>query len=287
MPPPRVVDDMSVSGLPPVCRGAVRDDGPSDGFSGRKGEPMPDRYDSKISAAEETWRIFRIMAEFVEGFETMSRIAPAVSVFGSARTKPDEPYYAEAEQLGRELVKKGFAVITGGGPGIMEAANKGAMEANGESVGLNIYLPTEQVANKYQTISVDFRYFFCRKVMFVKYAMAFVCFPGGFGTMDEFFESMTLIQTQKTERFPVILFGSRFWSPLLDWMRTYQLEGHHYVDAEDFDLCEVTDDVAWAADRVAAHYNAYVEERRGEEVPWPQFTAEGTLAGRQPRRPAT
>lgn len=246
---------------------------------------MVHQHHANSSAAEETWRIFRIMAEFVEGFETMSRVSPAVSVFGSARSKPSDPHFAMAEQLGRELVARGFAVITGGGPGIMEAANKGAKEAGGESIGLNIYLPAEQMANPYQTVSIDFRYFFCRKVMFVKYAVAFVCFPGGFGTMDEFFESMTLIQTEKTERFPVILVGSSFWSPLVEWMRKYQLGDHPYISKEDLDLFQITDDVVWAAQRIADHYNAIIEARKGESVPGPFMTAEGTLTGRQPQRP--
>ena len=239
------------------------------------------------SAAEETWRVFRIMSEFVEGFDAMSRVSPAVSVFGSARTGTDDPNYAMAEQLAGELVRHGFAVITGGGPGIMEAANKGAKEAGGESIGLNIFLPVEQTANPYQTVSLDFRYFFCRKVMFVKYAIAFVIFPGGFGTMDEFFESMTLIQTEKTERFPVILVGSTFWSPLIDWMKKYQLGKHPYIGEEDLNLFEITDDVAWAAQRIAEHYNALIEAHEGEAVPGPYMTAEGTIAGQQPQRPAT
>ncbi|UCC31305.1 MAG: TIGR00730 family Rossman fold protein [Phycisphaerales bacterium] len=239
---------------------------------------------SHLTATEETWRVFRIMAEFVEGFETMSHVSPAVSVFGSARSGPHDPHYATAERLGRELVRHGFAVMTGGGPGIMEAANKGAKEAGGQSIGLNIYLPAEQLANEYQTVSLDFRYFFCRKVMFVKYAVAFVCFPGGFGTLDEFFEAMTLIQTEKTERFPIILLGSPFWSPLIDWMREYQLGQRPYIAEGDLDFCEVTDDAGWAADRIAEHYNRQIEARKGEAVPGPHMTAEGTLAGREPRR---
>jgi uncharacterized protein (TIGR00730 family) len=246
---------------------------------------MANRFAPTQNVVEETWRVFRIMAEFVDGFETMSRVSPAVSIFGSARATQDNPYYTEAEELARELVHRGFAVMTGGGPGIMEAANKGALEAKGESVGLNIYLPVEQVANKYQTVSIDFRYFFCRKVMFVKYAVAFVCFPGGFGTMDEFFESMTLIQTEKTERFPVILFGSPFWSPLVDWIKKYQLGGHPYIDEKDLDLFEITDDVSWTAKRIADHYDAFVEARKSKGVPGPDMTAEGTLTGRQPQRP--
>ncbi len=225
------------------------------------------------------------MAEFVEGFETMSHIPPAVSVFGSARARQDDPHYAMAEEMGRELVRHGFAVITGGGPGIMEAANKGAAQAGGVSIGLNIYLPQEQVSNPYQTVSLDFRYFFCRKVVFVKYAVAFVCFPGGFGTMDEFFESMTLIQTQKVEPFPVILMGSSFWSPLLDWIRKYQLGTHPYISASDLDLCEVTDDVSVAAKRIAEFHDAHVAARSATAEAPMRLTAEGTITGRQPQRP--
>ncbi len=245
---------------------------------------MADMSPAPRSPAEETWRVFRIMSEFVDGFETMSAIQPAVSVFGSSRTDPSDPYYGMAEQLAGELVRDGFAVITGGGPGIMEAANKGAAQAGGQSVGLNIFLPEEQVANPYQTVSLDFRYFFCRKVMFVKYAVAFVCFPGGFGTMDEFFESMTLIQTHKVDPFPVVLVGSEFWSPLVDWMRAAQLEQHGYISAGDLDLFEVTDDVAAAAAHIGQRYRA--SGGTGEtRDPVRRMTAEGTYTGREPQRP--
>ncbi len=239
--------------------------------------------------AEETWRIFRIMSEFVEGFEVLSSLPPAVSVFGSARTAPDAPHYALAQELGRRLVEKGFAVITGGGPGIMEAVSKGAHQAGGPSVGLNIYLPEEQEANAYQNISLDFRYFFCRKVMFVKYATAFVCFPGGFGTMDEFFESMTLIQTEKTQRFPVILVGSEFWGPLVDWMRTHQLDRDQYISPGDLDLFQITDDVQWAADHLAQCHDDHVKkvaaaaESQESPLPWTTVTAEGTTTGKSPQ----
>ncbi len=243
---------------------------------------MPNRSTPYRSPADETWRVFRIMSEFVEGFDTMSRVPPAVSVFGSARTTPDDPHYGQAEKLAGELVGHGFAVMTGGGPGIMEAANKGAAEAGGESIGLNIYLPEEQVANKYQTVSLDFRYFFCRKVIFVKYAVAFVCFPGGFGTMDEFFESMTLIQTEKTDRFPVILVGSSFWTPLVDWMRKYQLGRHPYISEEDLDLFVVTDDVEWTAQHIADEVDRRAAQADAEVVR--DMTAEGTYTGRQPQR---
>ncbi len=247
---------------------------------------MADRYASRHNAAEETWRIFRIMAEFVDGFETMSRVPPAVSVFGSSRATPGDPHLAMAEQLGRELVGQDLAVITGGGPGIMEAANKGAFEAGGVSVGLNIFLPQEQLANPYQNVSLDFRYFFCRKVMFVKYAVAFVCFPGGFGTLDEFFESMTLIQTKKVESFPVILIGTTFWSSLLEWIRTNQLGQYPYISPDDLNLCEVTDDVAGAARRIARAYREQVKAPAPAQTPDSTMTAEGTFTGRQPVRKA-
>ena len=248
---------------------------------------MTRRLASSRSAAEETWRVFRIMSEFVEGFETMSKVPPAVSVFGSARATPDDPYYRLAERLGAELVGQGFAVITGGGPGIMEAANKGAAQAGGESIGLNIYLPEEQLANPYQTISLDFRYFFCRKVMFVKYAIAFVCLPGGFGTMDEFFESMTLIQAHKAERFPVVLIGSGFWSPLVDWMTKHQMRDHDYISESDLSLFEITDDVTRAAKLIADFHQAQTQMPPGEPTAEASMTAEGTFTGRKPQRRVT
>jgi len=232
--------------------------------------------------SDETWRVFRIMAEFVESFETMSQVPAAVSIFGSARCSPKSAIYRQAEELAGRLVAKGFAVITGGGPGIMEAANKGAAKAGGVSVGLNICLPHEQLANQYQNVSLDFRYFFCRKVMFVKYAIAFVCFPGGFGTVDEFFEAMTLIQTEKCERFPVILIGTQYWSPLLAWMRDH-LAKNEYIGQSDVDLCHVTDDLEWAAQRIAEFYEAYSKPTATPE-PEAQVTAEGTRAGTHPRR---
>ena len=197
---------------------------------------------------KDTWRVFRIMGEFVEGFEVMSRIGPCVSVFGSARTQPGTPYYELGVAVGRALVERGYGVITGGGPGIMEAANKGAQEAGGVSAGLNIALPHEQGGNPYvdPDKSIDFDFFFARKTMFVKYAMGFVVLPGGFGTLDELFESLTLIQTQKTTQFPVILMGSTFWSGLLDWIRGALIEAGN-ISAEDPDLLWVTDDPHEAA----------------------------------------
>jgi len=241
-------------------------------------------------AAEETWRIFRIIAEFVEGFDIMSQVGPAVSVFGSARTQPADPYYQQAVELSRRLVQSGFAVITGGGPGIMEAANRGAAEAGGKSVGLNISLPQEQAPNPYQNVSVDFHYFFARKVMFVKYAVAFVCFPGGFGTMDEFFESMTLIQTGKAPPMKVVLIGARFWNPLRDWLRDVMLAQHAAISPPDLELFDVTDDVQHAVALVKAHFErqrepgASLAPARPQDAASPQrLTAEGTVFGRPPR----
>ena len=241
----------------------------------------------RLNPLEETWRVFRIMSEFVEGFELMSRCEAAVPVFGSARSQPQDRYYQMAETLSRKLAQHGFAVITGGGPGIMEAANKGAFEAGGTSVGLNIYLPQEQLANPYQNLSMDFRYFFCRKVMFVKYAVAFVCFPGGFGTMDEFFESMTLIQTEKTARFPVILMGSDFWTPIVQWMREFQLNRNGFISPGDLDLFTITDDIDQAVQIIDENYRAEVDRLLSEAESVRQaasrlLTAEGTHAGQQP-----
>ena len=199
-----------------------------------RAEPTP------TDTTTDAWRVFRIMGEFVEGFDTLARLGPAVSVFGSARVLPDSPQYHAAEATAALLARAGFAVITGGGPGIMEAANKGASEAGGESVGCNIELPFEQGMNAYVQVAINFRYFFVRKTMFVKYAEAFVIFPGGFGTMDELFESLTLIQTGKVRDFPVILFGSEYWSGLLGWLKQTMLaEGK--VHQEDLDLLIVTD----------------------------------------------
>lgn len=194
------------------------------------------------SPVQDLWRLFRIMAEFTEGFEELASVGPAVSVFGSARTKPGDKYYKLAEQTAAELAKEGFAVITGGGGGIMEAANKGAAEAGGESIGLNIELPMEQMPNEFQNISLNFRYFFCRKVMFLKYAHGFIVFPGGYGTMDEFFESLVLIQTLKQASFPVILMGSEFWNGLVGWLNEKLLDDHGYISPEDKFVYTVEDD---------------------------------------------
>ena len=193
--------------------------------------------------AQETWRVFRIMAEFVEGFDELSKLGPAVSIFGSARLDPDDHYYQLAQRTAAALVKDGYAIITGGGPGIMEAANKGAFEAGGKSVGLNIDIPAEQTANPYQTLSLNFRYFFARKMMFTKYARAFVILPGGFGTLDEFFEALTLIQTLRMFRFPVILMGTEFWQGLIDWIKN-TMRPSGTIDDDDIKLFTVTDDPA-------------------------------------------
>ena len=195
---------------------------------------------------QETWRLFRIMSEFVDGFEAMADVGPAVSVFGSARTPSDNLYYKKAIECGRLLSHEGFAVITGGGPGIMEAANRGALEAGGKAVGLNIVLPHEQKPNPYQNLSLAFRYFFVRKVMFVKYATGFVIFPGGYGTMDELFEALTLIQTLKVPPFPVVCIGHDFFDGLVGWMKTVMFEKFKAVDGGDLDLLHITDDVSEA-----------------------------------------
>ncbi len=191
----------------------------------------------------EAWRVLKIMSEFVEGFETLDSLPHAVSIFGSARTPPHEPSYKAAVEVGAKLAQRNYAVITGGGPGIMEAGNKGACDAGGVSVGLNIALPHEQEPNPYQTVKLDFNYFFCRKVMFVKYARAFIIFPGGFGTMDEFFESLTLIQTLKIDPFPVICYDSSYWGGLIDWVRDTLLNKYATIGEHDLDLVRVTDDV--------------------------------------------
>ncbi|HPC60460.1 MAG TPA: TIGR00730 family Rossman fold protein [Verrucomicrobiota bacterium] len=198
---------------------------------------------------EDPWRIFRIMAEFVDSFEILSRVGSAVTVFGSARMKPSNPYYKQTVELARMLARHNFAVITGGGPGIMEAANKGARQAKGRSVGLNIELPFEQKANRYANIPIHFHYFFSRKVCFVKYSIAFIFMPGGFGTLDEFFEVLTLVQTQRIPEYPMILFGRKHWEGLLKWMKE-RLEGNGYISPGDLNLVTLTDDPQEAVDLI-------------------------------------
>lgn len=207
--------------------------------------------------AESSWRIFKIMAEFVDGFETMNQIGPCVSIYGSARTKEDNPYYGMTVELSKILVADGYGIITGGGPGIMEAANKGAKLAGGKSVGLNIDLPMEQTSNPYIDADklINFKYFFVRKVMFVKYGQAFVFFPGGFGTLDELFECLTLIQTNKIAKVPIILVGCSFWNDLLNWVKETVLNKEHNISPEDLDLMPVTDSIEEVSQIINDFYN--------------------------------
>ncbi|MFA7097819.1 MAG: TIGR00730 family Rossman fold protein [Gammaproteobacteria bacterium] len=209
----------------------------------------------------EAWRVFRIQAELIDGIETLNELGPAVSVFGGARFTEDSPYYQAAVTLAGSLGAAGIAVITGGGPGIMEAANRGCYPTEGKSVGLNIELPHEQHPNPYLDLSLTFRYFFVRKLMFVKYAIGYVIFPGGFGTMDEFFESLTLIQTGKIRRFPVVLYGKDYWEGLIDWMREKML-GQHCISPEDLDLFHLVDTTEEALDILLDHH-----ERSRETFP--------------------
>ena len=227
-------------------------------------EKLPQVVDpaSATGKAREAWRVFGIMSEFVDATERLAHVRPAVSIFGSARTAVDSPYYQLAEKIARLLSDSGFSVISGGGPGIMEAANKGAFEGKGVSIGLNIQLPNEQETNRYQDISQSFRHFFARKYMFVKMATAYVVLPGGFGTLDELMEALTLIQTHKSVRMPVILVGSAFWAGLLDWFRQ-QLVPEGMIDAGDMNLIQVIDE---PAEVVAAIFH-YYEKRGFERLP--------------------
>ena len=214
---------------------------------------MEKQYLIDSLSIEESWRIFRIMAEFVESIEVLSTVRNAVTVFGSARVKPGDPYYQMGEDLGRQLALEGFSVITGGGPGLMEAANKGAAQAGGVSVGMNIKLPFEQKPNPYANVQIDYKYFFIRKVMFVKSALAYVILPGGFGTMDELFEALTLIQTKRVKSFPLILMGRAYWQGMLDWLQNTMLE-HHMIDPADIEMIQLIDDPA----QVVKHIKKYV-----------------------------
>jgi len=215
--------------------------------------PRPDEF-----THTDPWRVFRIMGEFVEGFDELATLNRGISIFGSARSKPDDPDYKAAQETAALLVAEGFAVITGGGPGIMEAANKGAWEAGGLSVGCNIELPFEQRPNAYLTKSVTFKYFFVRKMMFVKYSLGFIIFPGGFGTFDELFEALTLIQTKKIRNFPVILFDSSYWRGLLDWLRdTVKAEGK--ISEIDFDMIQITDSPAEVVEIVLRSQSSLAE----------------------------
>jgi len=207
----------------------------------------------------DTWEIFKIMAEFVEGFEKMAKIGPCVSIFGSARTKPDNKYYQLAEEIAYKLTRQGYGVITGGGPGIMEAGNKGAKRGGGKSVGLNIELPFEQYSNSYidKDKIINFNYFFVRKVMFVKYSQGFVIMPGGFGTFDELFEAITLIQTEKILKFPIVLVGKEYWGGLIEWIKAQVLNDQHNISPGDMDLLHLVDTAEDAVAYIEAFYSKY------------------------------
>ena len=224
--------------------------------------PRPDEF-----THTDPWRVFRIMGEFVEGFDELATLTRGIAVFGSARTKPDDPDYKAAQETGALLAAQGFAVITGGGPGIMEAANRGAFEAGGLSIGCDIELPFEQRPNPYQTLSLTFKYFFVRKMMFVKYSLAFIIFPGGFGTFDELFEALTLIQTRKIRNFPIVLFGSHYWSGLLDWFRAAVLPGGKISDV-DMKMFHVTDSPAEVVEIVVKSQSAlaHLSETVSDEI---------------------
>lgn len=204
--------------------------------------------------AESSWRMFKIMSEFVSGFEDMDKIGPCVAIFGSARSKPEDKYYQLAEQIAIKLTEEGYGIITGGGPGIMEAGNKGAKESGGKSVGLNIELPHEQGSNPYVDVDklLTFNYFFVRKVVFVKYSQGFIAMPGGFGTMDELFETLTLVQTRKIDRIPIVLVGSEYWSGLMDWIKGTLLTSNN-INPEDLDLIRIMDDPA----EIVEHVNTF------------------------------
>ena len=213
----------------------------------------------------DAWRALRIMGEFIDGFDALARLGPAVSIFGSARTKPDEPMYQHARDLAAKLSDQGFTIITGGGPGIMEAANRGAKEADGVSVGLAIELPHEHGPNPYVDISQYFRYFFVRKTMFVKYAQAFVIFPGGFGTFDELFESLTLVQTGKIDHFPIILYDSSYWNGLVEWIKSQVVERGN-VSEKDLDLIQVSDDIDEIVEIVSTSYAEHDADAEREGI---------------------
>ena len=234
---------------------------------------MQERFDPRRLAltpeheavlARESWKVFKIMAEFVTGFERLAPIRPSVSVFGSARCAPEHPYYALGESIGRALSDAGFTVVTGGGPGLMEAVNKGAHAGRSPSIGLNIELPLEQAPNRYQDVALHFHHFFVRKVMFVKYAAAYVCLPGGYGTLDELMEILTLIQTGKVPRIPVVLVQRAFWQGAIDWLRA-RLVAEHLIDPGDPDLMTIVEDAAGVVRTIFDHYGAKGFERSRAE----------------------
>ena len=230
---------------------------------GKESEKIRKKFNEKNWNAirtSDSWQIFKIMSEFVEGFETMSKIGPCVSVFGSARTKPNNKYYKQAEELGFLLTQKGYGVITGGGPGIMEAANKGAQKGGGKSVGLNIELPFEQSHNDYidKDKLLNFDYFFVRKVMFVKYAQGFIVLPGGVGTLDELFEAITLIQTGKIGKFPIVLVGKRYWEGMIVWIKEIMLKSEENISPEDLDLFHIVNRPDEAVEIIEDFYNKFM-----------------------------
>jgi len=244
----------------------------------------------ELSHHADPWRVLRILSEFVEGFDALGEVGPAVTVFGSARSKPDDPYYKDGILLGAALARRGFAVITGGGPGIMEAVNRGCHEAGGLSVGCNIELPQEQSLNKYVDLGVEFRYFFVRKTMFIKYSIGYVIFPGGFGTLDELFEAVTLIQTGKISQFPVVLFGTHYWAGLVRWIQSRVL-GEKKISPGDLDLLVITDDPKVAADVIAAAWEAQMAAAAGQaraaweiKVKRAAMEAEGSASAGRRRR---
>ena len=227
-----------------------------------KNRPTKPAASNNAANTHESWRVFQIMAEFVQGFEQLAALQPSVSIFGSARTPPDHPEYEQARDIGRRLSDAGFAVITGGGPGIMEAGSRGAFEGESPSVGLNIKLPREQTPNEFQNVSLEYQHFFSRKVMFVRYASAYVVLPGGFGTLDELLEILTLVQTGKSRRIPIFLVGSDFWQGLVDWFRT-RLVSAGTIAEKDLELFKVVDDPADIIDSIFDHYS----ERGFEPLP--------------------
>jgi uncharacterized protein (TIGR00730 family) len=243
-------------------RGAVVVRGKSPGDKSTEDQKLLRSREPAITFQEtDTWRTLRIMGEFVEGFDALADVGPAVSIFGSARVGRRNRYYGAARHLAAALVKEGFAIITGGGPGIMEAANRGAKEAGGLSIGANIELPFEQGLNEYVDLGMEFRYFFVRKVMFVKYAEGFVIFPGGFGTLDELFEALTLIQTGKVEHFPVVLYGKDYWDGMMEWIREKPLY-EEKISPEDLELVTITSDIEEACEAIARHHRSREQGRK-------------------------
>jgi hypothetical protein len=220
---------------------------------------MNEKYQINELKKEEAWRLFRIIGDFVDGFDVMPQYIPAVTIFGSARVKEGDKYYEAARQLAYKLAKEGFSIVTGGGPGIMEAGNRGAYEAGGNSIGLNIALPLEQIPNKYAKVQLNFHYFFARKVMLVKYAISYILFPGGYGTLDELTEVLVLIQTKKLKRFPIILYGSEYWNGLVDWIKNTLLT-NGYISEEDFKLFKVIDDLDEIVKEVKSFYVQHAED---------------------------